>query len=145
LSEGDRISLVKPTLETVFHIDYEWWSKNDREWRGYLIRLLSSEDQENFKDIINSKDLLDFIDDQTGEVHQVEGLHHVLMAHSAQREEFLGERIPVIEAVFRLFVKNSNAALSVTEIAEQLNQDAKPILRILSGAKVYRGIRPVLE
>jgi len=33
VAEFKRFSLVKPTLQTRFHIDFNWWSQNDRNWR----------------------------------------------------------------------------------------------------------------
>ena len=46
LNEVKRFSLVKPTLQTPFHIDFEWWKQSDRSWRIYLRGYLSPEDQE---------------------------------------------------------------------------------------------------
>jgi len=145
VSEQSRTSLVKPTFETLFHIDFSWWSQNDREWKVHLRSLLSSEDQERFAHIIKDDVIIDFVDPETGEVHKVDGLQHVLITHRAQQEDFLQERTALVEAIFRLFLKNGNSPLNVVEIAEKLNKDTKPILRTLSGIRVYRGIRPVTQ
>lgn len=138
-------SLVKPTLESPFHIDFTWWSEHDREWRVYLRSLLSTEDQEKFTDIIEGEVIVDFVDPETGEVQQVDGLQHVLINHTAQQEGFLDEHTPIVEAVFRLFLKNGNSPMTIQEVGERLNRDPKPILRTFSGARVYRGIRPILD
>ncbi len=143
--EGKRFSLVKPTLETPFRIDFSWWSNHDRDWRVYLRNLLSEEDKERFEDIIEGDQMLDYVDPDTAEVHQVDGLQHVVITHTAQQEGFLGENMAVIEAVFRLFLKNGNTTMTVAEIGMHLGRDPKPILRTLSGPRVYRGIRPILE
>ena len=143
--EGKRLSLVKPTIDTPFHIDFSWWSQHDREWRVYLRSLLSEEDQARFVDIIDGDQMLDYVDPDTAEVHQVDGLQHVLITHTAQKEDFLGEGMALVEAVFRLFLKNGNAPMSIAEIGTYLGRDPKPILRMLSGPRIYRGIRPVLE
>ena len=66
MAEGKRLSLVKPTLETPFHIDFNWWSQNDREWRVHLLGLLTSEEKERFANIINGDDLVDWVDPDTG-------------------------------------------------------------------------------
>ena len=144
MTDGKRVSLVKPSLDTPFHIDFSWWSQYDREWRVYLRSLLSPEDQERFADLIDGDVLVDFVDPETGEVHQVDGLQHVLITHTAQQEGFLNERTAVVEAIFRLFLKNGNSPMSVTEIAERLNRNPSQILKTLSGGRVYRGIRPVI-
>jgi hypothetical protein len=141
--EGKRSSLVKPTLETPFHIDFSWWSQHDREWKVYLRRLLSLEDQERFADIIDEDVLVDWVDPETAEIHKVDGLQHILITHTAQQEGFLEEHTALVEAIFRLFLKNGNVPMPVTEIGELLKRDPKQILRTLSGVRVYRGIRPI--
>jgi len=146
VSEVKRPSLVKPTLETPFHIDFSWWSQHDREWKIYLRSLLSPEEQERFGYIIDDEDvLIDWVDPETGEVHQVDGLQHILITYTAQKEGFLQERTALVEAIFRLFLKNGNVPMPVPDIAEQLNRDSKQILRTLSGVRVYKGIRPILK
>lgn len=138
-------SLVKPTMDTPFHIDFSWWSQNDREWKVYLRSLLSPEEQERFGSIIDDEIMVDWVDPETAEVVQVDGLQHILITHTAQKEGFLEERTAMVEAIFRLFLKNGNVPMSVVEIAEQLNRDSKQILRTLSGVRVYKGIRPILK
>ena len=41
-----RLSLVKPTLDTPFHIDFDWWTHYDREWRVHLLGLLTEEEKQ---------------------------------------------------------------------------------------------------
>ena len=36
MAEVKRFSLVKPTVDTPFHIDFAWWKKNERDWHVYL-------------------------------------------------------------------------------------------------------------
>ena len=142
--ESKKLSLVKPTLETPFHIDFEWWQQNDREWKVHLRSLLSPEALERFSDIIQEEDLVDWVDPDTAEVHQVDGLQHVVITYTAQQEGFLETRTALVEAVFRLLLKNGNTPMAIQEIGEELGRDPKQILRMFSGVRVYRGIRPVL-
>jgi hypothetical protein len=135
---------VKPTENTLFHIDFSWWSQHDREWKVYLRSLLSPEDQEKYANIIDEDVLVDWVDPETAEIRKVDGLQHILITYTAQQEGFLEEHTALVEAIFRLFLKNGNVPMPVTEIAEQLNRDPKHILRTLSGVRVYRGIRPLL-
>jgi hypothetical protein len=144
VADGKRFSLVKPTLDTPFHIDFNWWSQNDREWRIHLIGLLTQEEQERFANIIEGDELVDWVDPETAEVHQVDGLQHVLITHTAQKEGFLAERTALTEAIFRLLLIGGNSPMTVVEIADELGRDPKHILRTLSGGRVYRGIRPIL-
>jgi hypothetical protein len=143
--EPKKLSIVKPTLETPFHIDFDWWRDHDREWRVHLRSLLSPEAQELYADIIHGDDLVDWVDPDTGEIHQVDGLQHVVITHTAQQEGFLDAHTALVEAVFRLLLKNGNTPMTVVEMGEELNREPKNLLRMLSGVRVYRGIRPVMS
>ncbi len=143
--EVKKFSLVKPTLETPFHIDFEWWQQNDREWRVYLRSLLSEEALVRFEDIISGDQLVDWVDPDTAEVHQVDGLQHVVITYTAQQEGFLDHHTALVEAVFRLLLKNGNTPMTISEIGEELGRDPKQILKMLSGVRVYRGIRPLMS
>lgn len=138
-----KLSLIKPGLDTPFHIDFDWWRKNDREWRVYLRSLLTEEELARFSTIIDGEELVDWVDPETAEVHQVDGLQHVVITHTAQKEGFLSEHTAIVEAIFRLMLKNGNSPMTPNEIAEELRRDPKQILRTLSGVRVYRGIRPM--
>ena len=140
-----RPSLVKPTLQTPFHIDFEWWQENDREWRVHLRSLLSEEALERFASIIDDNELVDWVDPETAEVHQVDGLQHVVITYTAQQENFLESRTALVEAIFRLLLKNGNTPMTIQELGDELGRDPKQILRMLSGSRVYRGIRPLMS
>lgn len=142
--EPKKLSIVKPTPETPFHIDFDWWRENDREWRVHLRSLLSAEAQERFADIIAGDDMIDWVDPDTAEVHQVDGLQHVVITYSAKQEDFLSAQTALVEAVFRLLLKNGNTPMTVVEMGEELGRDPRSLLRLLSGVRVYRGIRPVV-
>ena len=45
------MSLLKPSVRTPFHIDFEWWKKNERDWHVFLRSLLCPEHQEAFAEI----------------------------------------------------------------------------------------------
>lgn len=145
MSERKRPSLVKPRLDTPFHIDFSWWSENDQDWRVYLQSLLSEEDQEKFASVLEENDMIDWVSPETGEIKQIDGLQHVLITHTAQQEGFFGEHTALVEAIFRLLLKNGNVPLTINEIGEMLGRDPKPILRTLSGSRIYRGIRPIMD
>jgi hypothetical protein len=130
-------------LDTPFHIDFDWWRDHDREWRVHLRSLLSPELQEKYADIINDDDLIDWVDPDTAEIHQVDGLQHVVITHSAQEEGFLDAHTAMTEAVFRLLLKSGNTPMTVVEMGEELGRNPKQLLRLLSGVRVYRGIRPL--
>jgi hypothetical protein len=143
LTEIKRISLVKPTIHTRFHIDFDWWSQNDRDWRVYLRGYLCPEHQVSLANV-DLFDLVDWVDPETAEVHQVDGLQNVLITHCAKQPSFITQHSTLVDSVFRLFLTNGNTPLSPEELAEELGRDANLLLRTLSGPRVYKGLRPCL-
>jgi hypothetical protein len=142
--EVKRFSLVKPTLQTRYHIDFNWWGQVDRNWRIDLHGFLCEDHQVAFTDA-RGEELVDWVDPETAEVQQVDGLQHVLISHCAKEPEFITEHTSLVEAVFRLFLANGNTPMSPVELAEQLNRPPETILRTLSGMRVYKGLRPCPE
>lgn len=141
--QGRRLSLIKPTLKTPFHIDFDWWKQNERDWHVYLRSLLCPDHQEMLGNV-DEGEQLDWIDPRTAEVTQVDGIQHALMTHCAKQPDFLTEHTAVVEAVFRLFLTNENAPLTSEELGTRLNRSPEMILRTLSGPRVYKGLRPLL-
>jgi hypothetical protein len=137
-----RFSLIKPTLQTPFHIDFDWWQKNERDWHVYLRSLLCYEHQETFANI-QQGETIDWVDPKTAEVKPVDGIQHALMSHCARRPEFVTEQTALVEAVFRLFLTNENNAMTAEELGALLHRPAETILRTLSGPRVYKGLRPL--
>jgi hypothetical protein len=142
MPEGKRISLVKPTVSTPFHIDFDWWQKSERDWHVYLRSLLCPEHQEAFANMEEGQ-MIDWVDPQTAEVKPVEGVQNTLMSHCVKQPDFLTDQTALVEAVFRLFLTNGNIPMSSEELGSRLNRPPMTILRTLAGARVYKGIRPV--
>jgi hypothetical protein len=137
------MSLLKPNAQTPFHIDFDWWKQNERDWQVFLRSLLCAEHQESFADV-EAGDLIDWVDPETAEVKAVDGVQNALMTHCALLPEFLPERTALVEAVFRTFLSNGNAPLSAEELSARLGRPADTILRTIAGPRVYRGLRPLL-
>lgn len=144
MSEAKRFSLVKPTLQTRFHIDFNWWSNNDRAWRVYLRSNLCPYHQEIYADLA-AEDQVDWVDPDTAEVHRVDGLQHILITHCAKEQEFVTQRSALVDAAFRTFLANGNIPMTVVELGDRLRRPPNTILRTLSGARVYKGLRPCQE
>lgn len=144
MAEGKRLSIVKPTLTTPFHIDFAWWKKNERDWHVYLRTLLCSEHQESFADVEEGQ-TIDWVDPSTAEVKPVDGIQNALMTHCARQPDFLTQQTALVEAVFRLFLTNGNIPLSSQDMGSRLNRPPETILRTLAGPRVYKGIRPYIS
>jgi hypothetical protein len=137
------MSLVKPTLQTRFHIDFDWWQKNDRDWRVYLRSNLCPEHQRLFENVL-TEEKVDWVDPETAEVQRVDGLQHILITHCAAQKDFITQHSTLVDAAFRIFLANGNTPLNATELAERLGKDPIMILRTLTGTRVYKGMRPCL-
>jgi hypothetical protein len=142
MDEVRRFSLVKPTLNTPFQIDFDWWKQHDNNWRIFLYSLLCSQHQVIFADFDNDDTLIDWVDAETAEVRQVDGLQQALMDHCSRQPGFLSEHTTLVDAVFRVLVANGNKPMTPIELSAKLGRPADMILRTLSGPQVYRGIRP---
>jgi hypothetical protein len=136
--------LVKPTLQTKFHIDFTWWERESSEFRVYLTSHLCPEHRAAF-DAYAGDDLIDAVDPETGEVQRLDGLQYTLRTHCARQPDFLTAHTTLVDAVFRVFIANGNQPLTPQELAEKINRplQATTILRTLSGQRVYKGLRPV--
>ncbi|HSQ25863.1 MAG TPA: hypothetical protein VLM80_01945 [Anaerolineales bacterium] len=142
--EVKRISLVKPTLKTCYHIDFDWWQQNDRDWRVYLRNYLCPEHQAAFAEIETSE-MVDWVDPETAEVQRVDGIQNILITHCAKQQSFITQQTTLVDSIFRLFLANGNTPLTPEELAAQLGRDPNTILRTISGARVYKGLRPCLS
>ena len=144
MTELKRFSLVKPTLQTRFHIDYDWWGQSDRNWRVDLFSFLCPEHQEAFSGV-RDDEVIDWVDPETAEVQQVDGLQHILITHCAKQPRFIEDRTSLVESTFRLFLSIGNTPLTPIELSDQLGRSPSVILQTLSGRRVYKGLRPCPE
>lgn len=132
--------LIKPSVETKFSIDYDWWDTSRDDLHVYLLTHLSDEHQSR----LANRDLyvaFDYIDPATGEVLQLDQLQ-VAIRESAGRDDFITEHIGLIDSVFRALLVNGNRPLNARQLSEITGRDADTILKTIGGMRVYRGIRP---
>jgi hypothetical protein len=93
----------------------------------------------------NSDELVDWVDPETAEVHRVDGMQHVLISHCAKEPGFITDHTALVDAVFRVFLANGNTPLNCMELYERLGKPPETILRTLSGLRVYKGLRPLID
>ena len=144
LHDVKRTSRIRPTTQTHFHIDFNWWQERDRDWRVFLQSLLCPVHQQAFAEAPDDH-LVDFVDPMTAEVQRVDGLQHVLITHCAKMEGFITPRTTLVDAIFRIFLANGNVPMTPTELAQLSGRPPDLILRVLTGERIYRGLRPVFE
>jgi hypothetical protein len=141
MSEIKKFSLLKPTLQTPFHVDFEWWRANDSNWHVALHDMLCPEHQEALSGLAEGQ-MIDWVDPATAEVRQMDGLQTTLINHCAQQPGFLDPHTALVEAAFRIFLANGNMPLTAEELGLRLNRPPDVILKTIAGPRVYKGIRP---
>ena len=72
-------------------------------------------------------------------------LQHVLITHCAKLEGFISPHTTLVDAIFRIFLANGNVPMTPMELAQLSGRSPDLILRVLTGERIYRGLRPLLE
>lgn len=134
-------ALVKPTHDTKFHIDYDWWERTQEDLHYYLLSHLQKEHREQLAEMPENE-IVDYIDPETGEIHQMDALQ-LAIQESARSPEFITDQVSLVDAIFRVFLKNNNRPMTTRELADQVGRDAETILKTIGGRHIYKGIRPV--
>lgn len=142
MPETVHFSLIKPTLDTPFHIDFEWWKTHDNNWRVFLYSCLCPDHQKLFENQ-SEEGMIDWVDPETAEVRLVDGLQSTLMSHCVKEPGFVTANTAMVDAIFRVFLSNGNQPLNVQELSEKIGKSADTILRTIAGVQVYKGIRSV--
>jgi hypothetical protein len=135
--------LLRPNVDTKFHIDLGWWEKSHKDMRVYMQNALCKSCRTDLADV-DLDEKLDWVDEETGEVTQVDPLWHTIRACCSDKPEYVTEDTPIIDAIFMTFLSNGNKPLSVSELHEMLDKrPPETILRMLTRGRTYLGIRPV--
>lgn len=134
-------ALVKPTLDTPFHIDHNWWERKELhigvELRTHLCQKHRGVFSEHF-----DMGKIDWVDENTGEVTRVDGLQHVLQTHCSKQPDYINDSLSLVDKVFRVFLANGNKSLTCRELGSVIGYLPEKILRTLAGRRIYKGIRP---
>ena len=137
-------SFVQQTLDTRYHIDYDWWERANEDMNLYLKQQLCDEHQEFPDEEWEDSTVLDWVDPDSGLVWAVDHLTYMILSHCSKMEGFISERSSLIDSLFRTLLSSANRPMTPVELAERTGRDAKTILGTLSGTTVYKGIRPVV-
>jgi len=135
--------LMKPTLDTKYHIDYSWWERSSEDLRMYLLSHLLPEQRERLSQSDEQR-MVDYIDPETGEVFQLDELGLAIQI-AAEDTNFINPHTSLVDSIFRVFLANGNFPLTPRELAERTGRQANTILKTLSGGQIYKGIRPILS
>lgn len=132
----------RPSLDTKFHIDNEWWQNSGKDLRVAVRGQLCRDDQARFPDHRNLESV-DWVDPETAEVVRADALLQTLRSHCARQPEFVSSGNTAVSNIFRIFLLNGNQPLTPRELARQMPWTSpEVILRTLASGQVYMGIRP---
>ncbi|MCB9452058.1 MAG: hypothetical protein H6672_11510 [Anaerolineaceae bacterium] len=133
--------LIKPTLDTKFHIDYTWWERSPEDLNIYMLSHLLPEQRDQLSQV-DTSEVVDYIDAITGEVFQLDQLQLAIQV-AAEDQNFINAQTSLVDSVFRVFLANGNLPLNSRELAERTERPAATILKTFSTMRIYKGIRPL--
>lgn len=139
-SAGKPSMLVKPTLDTKYHVDYDWWTRSGEDLRVYLLSHLLPEQRDRLSQTTEQR-TVDYIDPDTGEVTQLDDLDLAIRL-AADDPNFINPQASTVDSLFRVFLANGNTPMTPRELEEATGRSASVILKMLSGKQIYKGIRP---
>lgn len=132
----------RPTADTKFFIDYDWWERSNLDLKTYLYSRLDIDEE---LQLDTDMEQVDLIDSRTGEVRQVDGFQYVLQTYFNRLPQDFAAYTSLVDAAFCVLLANANQPMTAREIAERLNRSPDVLLRTLGGPQVYQGIRPIFN
>ncbi|MEO0565001.1 MAG: hypothetical protein AAF125_23040 [Chloroflexota bacterium] len=136
-------SLAKATMDTKFHIDYEWWD-NATQLRLYMLSHIQDEEERERLGKSEEGAIVDYVHPETGEVFRADELNLALQ-RAAQEDDFINPQASMVDNIFRVFLRNGNQPRSPRELENEVDKSASIILKTIGGTTVYKGIRPVSD
>jgi hypothetical protein len=143
MQPGKPSAIIKPTLDTRFHIDYEWWEKENNDLRAFVLAQLPTDLRERIEKSAIGR-IVDYIDPDSGEVFQLDELG-LAIQEASKRQDFINPQTSLVDCVFRVFLANGNIPRSPRELEEDTSRDARTILKTFGGIVIYKGIRPITD
>ena len=134
--------LKRPSLDTKFHIDFDWWDESDLDLKTYLFSRLEIGDESTL-DL--GVDHVDLVDPETAEVRQVDGFQFALQTYFSQLPDDFAQQSSLVDAIFFVLLANANKPMSARELAQNVARDPDMVLKTISGGRIYQGIRPILS
>ena len=132
----------RPSLDTKFQIDYDWWEHSGKDIRVAVRGQLCPDCQARFPDHRNTE-AVDWVDPETAEVVRADALLQCLRSDCAHKPDFISRNNPLVTNIFRVFLNNGNQPLTPVELHQQIDWvGADTILRTLTGSTIYMGLRP---
>lgn len=135
----------RPSLETKFFIDNQWWHTSGKDMRVAVRGQLCPDCQSRFPDHRNLE-AVDWVDPETAEVKRADALLQTLRSDCANKPDFISSANSLVTNIFRIFLLNGNQPLTPQELHSQMAwTNPETILRTLVGGQIYMGIRPATQ
>jgi hypothetical protein len=138
------VQFIKPTLDTLFHIDYSWWEQQGLDLNVKLVTHLCPEHRNAYAGQPVG-DKIDWVDWDTGEVIPVDGLQYIIRIHCSREPGYVVQAPTMIEAVFRAFLSASNQPTTPRMLGPMVGRLPEHVLRLLAGRRVRLGLRPMMR
>lgn len=139
------LSFIRPTVETPFHIDWDWFERNDVNEEQVMRDQLTPDVRQEFEEgkVIEE---VDWIDPDTGEVFRVDSLREAILSDCQWKPGYITQSTPLITAVFRALLANNNRPMTPVELTQRLGRSTpQTILNILTRGGIKYGIVPTQE
>jgi hypothetical protein len=134
-------ALAKTSVDTKFHIDYDWWD-NPAQLRLYLLSHIQDEAARERLSQQEEGSVVDYVHPETGEVLRADELNMALQ-QAAREPDFISPTASMVDNVFRVFLRNGNQPKSPRELENLVDRPASVILKTIGGTTIYQGIRQV--
>ena len=135
----------RPSLETKFFIDNQWWQTSGKDMRVAVRGQLCADCQSRFPDHRNLE-AVDWVDPETAEVKRADALLQALRSDCANKPDFISSANSLVTNIFRIFLLNGNQPLTPAELHSHMAWTSpETILRTLVGGQIYMGLRPATQ
>ena len=132
--------LNRPTADTKFYVDFDWWKESEMDLKTYLYQRLPIGDLTSLETDLGEVDL---VDPETGEVRRVDGFEYSLQTFFSKLPDDFISRTSVVDAVFCVLLANGNRPMTIRELAKEVDRSPNVLLKTLAGSQIYQGIRPI--
>lgn len=137
-----RFGSARPTTESLFHVDWTWFDRNQLDSEQVIRDQLCAECTRRLSEEAVGE--VDAVDLATGEVRLSDTLREAISAHCQWEPGYLSAEQPLSQVLFRLFLANYNQPQRLSEIARRLGRhDDDQLLRLLMSGTVRNGIVPL--
>jgi len=134
--------LARPTVDTPFQINLDWWERHQQDFTSYLRDALCQECLKQFPADVALTEI-DLVDPVTAEVRRLNSLWACLVETCSRKPGYISPELPLATALFRALLTRGNAPLSPNDMQHLIGRSSpQTILRVLTGPTPIFGILP---